>query len=207
MIRQAVRWEIVKRINSQYEALISRKREELSRIPGVAEQVYKSIVTDEEYEVAAKLNEFNAWVPKISSLSVLIQYMSFNNERKSRVFTVYFKKPLYASRSFFNMHNYKKARVLESLPCYQDCVNVCIEIDKLEDEEKRVQDEIQAAFEACSTVRQLIEIWPSVIDYLPQDELNKLRPTTRKVKSKIDFQFSDEVKVALIKLRLVWSKK
>ena len=202
-ITQEIRQEVSRKIESLFDARIEKKFEELQHLD-VAMQVFMRRVTPEEFAIAQKLNTDVKWVPEIYDLFVHITYTGIDGEEKNRSFRVPFKSPVPAP---INFHSYSNAKnlVYPSLPCYQPCVDVLLEHDRMVKERDTLQDSIAALLNSCGTLRQVLEKWPTALDFMPDEvkakHAKKVDPT--KKEAKVISEVDDQAKMLLMKARML----
>ncbi len=200
-ITQEIRQEVRRKIESLFDARIKKKYEELQHLD-VAMQVFMRRITPEELAIAQKLNTDVKWVPEISSLTVRIEYTGIDGTKKNVTFTAPFKPPVPAPQSF---HGYIPDIVHPSLPCYQPCVDVLLEHDRMVKERDTLRDSIAALLNSCGTLRQVLEEWPTALDFMSDEvkakHAKKVDPTNKKAKaiSEVD----DQAKMLLMKARML----
>ena len=200
-IRNAVR----RRIESLFDARIKKKYGELQHLD-VAMQVFMRRITPEEFAAAQKLNSDVKWVPEISMLTVHIEYAGINGAKKNAKFTVSFESPIPAPQSF---HGYissnEKNIVHPSLPCYQPCVDVLLEHDRMLNERDTLRNSIDQLLNSCGTLRQVLEKWPTALDFMPDEvkakHAEKVDPTKKEVK--VISEVDDQAKMLLMKARML----
>ena len=206
-ITQEIRQEVRRKIEGLFDARIKKKLEELDHLD-VAMQVFMRRITPEEFAIAQKLNTDIKWVPEISSLTVRIEYTGIHGTKKNVAFTVPFEPPVPAPQSF---HSYsysatnEKNIVHPSLPCYQPCVDVLLEHDRIIRERDTLRDSITALLRSCGTLRQVLEQWPTALDFMPDDvkakHAEKVEP--RKKEARVINEVDDQAKVLLMKARML----
>ena len=204
-ITQEIRQYVRRKIESLFDARIRKKHEELHHLD-VAMQVFMRRITPEEFAIAQKLNTDVKWVPEISSLTVRIEYTGIDGTKKNVTFTVPFKPPVPAPASFQGYHpSNEKNIVRPSLPCYQPCVDVLLELDRMIKERDTLRDSIAALLNSCGTLRQVLEKWPTALDFMSDEvkakHAEKVDPTKKKAKaiSEVD----DQAKMLLMKARML----
>ena len=204
-ITEQIRQEVRRKIESLFDARIKKKYEELQHLD-VAMQVFMRRITPEEFAIAQKLNTDVKWVPEISSLTVRIEYTGIDGTNKNVVFTVPFKPPVPAPTSF---HGYSasidKNIVHPSLPCYQPCVDVLLEHDRMVKERDTLRDSIAQLLNSCGTLRQVLEKWPTALDFMSDEvkakHAEKVDPTKKEVK--VISEVDDQAKMLLMKARML----
>lgn len=204
-ITDQIRYEVRRKIESLFDARIKKKYEELKHLD-VAMQVFMRRITPEEFAAAQKLNADVKWVPEISSLTVRIEYTGIDSTKKKVSFTVPFDPPVPAPQSF---HGYSSSNdeniVHPSLPCYQPCVDVLLEHDRIVKERDTLRDSIAQLLNSCSTLRQVLEKWPTALDFMSDEvkakHAEKVDPT--KKETKVISEVDDQAKMLLMKARML----
>ena len=207
-ITQEIRNEVRRKIESLFDARIKKKFEELNHLD-VAMQVFMKRITPEEFTVAQMLNTDVKWVPEISDLFVHITYTGIDGKEKKHSFRVPFKPPVPAPQSFHGFHNYSsnndKNIVHPTLACYQPCVDVLLEIDRIVEERNILRDSIVDLLDSCSTLRQVLEKWPSAMDFMPDEVKARHAEKTDPIKRqpKVIAEVDDQAKMLLMKARML----
>ena len=206
-ITQEIRQEVRRKIESLFDARIKKKYEELQHLD-VAMQVFMRRITPEEFAAAQKLNSDVKWVPEIDSLTVHIEYTGIDGTEKIVAFTVPFESPVPAPQSFHG-HGYSSSNekniVHPSLPCYQPCVDVLLEHDRMVKERNTLRDSIDQLLNSCGTLRQVLEKWPTALDFMPDDVRAKHaeKVDSTKKKTKAISEVDDQAKMLLMKARML----
>lgn len=208
-ITDQIRREVRRKIESLFDTRIKEKLEELQQLD-VAMQVFMRCITPEEFAIAQKLNADAKWVPEISSLTVRIEYTGIDGTKKNVTFKALFKPPVPAPQSF---HGYsygygatsEKNIVHPSLPCYQPCVDVLLEYDRMVKERGTLCDSIAQLLNSCGTLRQVLEKWPTALDFMSDEvkakHAEKVDPTKKEVK--VISEVDDQAKMLLMKARML----
>ena len=204
-ITQEIRQEVRRKIESLFDARIKKKYEELQHLD-VAMQVFMRRITPEEFAAAQKLNANVKWVPELGSLTVRIEYTGIDGTKKNVTFTVPFELPVPAPQSF---HGYSYSNenniVHPSLPCYQPCVDVLLEHDRMVKERDTLRDSIAQLLNSCGTLRQVLEKWPTALDFMSDEvkakHAEKVDPT--KKEAKVISEVDDQAKMLLMKARML----
>ena len=205
-ITQEIRNEVRRKIESLFDARIKKKYEELQHLD-VAMQVFMRRITPEEFAAAQKLNSDVKWVPELSALTVRIEYTGIDGAKKNIGFTVPFKPPVPAPQSFhgYSYENSEKNIVHPSLPCYQPCVDVLLEHDRIVKERETLRDSIAQRLNSCGTRRQVLEKWPTALDFMSDEvkarHAEKVDPT--KKETKVISEVDDQAKMLLMKARML----
>lgn len=205
-ITQEIRQEVRRKIESLFNARINKKYGELQHLD-VAMQVFMRRITPEEFAAAQKLNADVKWVPEISSLTVHIEYTGIDGVKKNVTFTVPFKPPVPAPQSFhgYRYDDNEKNIVHPSLPCYQPCVDVLLEHDRMAKERDTLRDSIAQLLDSCSTLRQVLEKWPTALDFMSDEVKAKHaeKVDSTKKEAKVISEVDDQAKMLLMKARML----
>ena len=204
-ITQEIRQDVRRKIESLFDARIEKKHEELQHLD-VAMQVFMRRITPEEFTVAQKLNTDVKWVPEISDLFVHITYTGIDGKEKKHSFRVPFKPPVPAPQSFRSYpYGVEENTVHPSLPCYQPCVDVLLEHDRMVEERDTLCGSITALLNSCGTLRQVLEKWPTALDFMPDEVKAKHaeKVDSRKKEVKVISEVDDQAKMLLMKARML----
>ena len=204
-ITHEIRQDVRRKIEGLFDARINKKLEELNHLD-VAMQVFMRRITPEEFAVAQKLNADVKWVPEINLLTVRIEYTGIDGAKKNVPFIVPFKPPVPAPQSFHGYSpNNEKNIVYPSLPCYQPCVDVLLEHDRMVKERDTLRDSIAQLLNSCGTLRQVLEKWPTALDFMSDKvkakHAEKVDPT--KKEAKVISEVDDQAKMLLMKARML----
>ena len=204
-ITSQIRYEVRRKIESLFDARIKKKYEELQHLD-VAMQVFMRRITPEEFAAAQKLNTDVKWVPEIDSLTVDIEYTGIDGAKKNVTFTVPFKPPVPAPQSFHGYSSSNEKNIVHpSLPCYQPCVDVLLEHDRMVKERDTLHDSIAQLLNSCGTLRQVLEKWPTALDFMSDEvkakHAEKVAPTKKEIK--VISEVDDQAKMLLMKARML----
>ena len=204
-ITDQIRQEVRRKIEWLFDARIKKKYEELQHLD-VAMQVFMQRISPEEFAVAQKLNTDVKWVPEISILYVRIAYTGIDGLNKTVMLNVPFKPPVPAP-SGFHGYNYSNDKniVHPSLPCYQPCVDVLLEHDRMMKERDTLRDSIDQLLKSCGTLRQVLEKWPTALDFMSDEVKAKHaeKVDLSKKKAKVISEVDDQAKMLLMKARML----
>ena len=204
-ITQDIRHDVRRRIEALFNARIKQKQEELRHLD-IAMQVFMRQVSPEDFAAAQKLNTDVEWVPKIDSLTVHVEYTGIDGDKKKVAFTVPFKPPVPAPQSFHGYSSSNEKNIVHpSLSCYQPCVDVLLEHDRMVKERNTLRDSITQLLNSCSTLRQVLEKWPTALDFMPDAVKAKHAEKVDPVKkgTKVISEVDDQAKMLLMKARML----
>ena len=91
------------------------------------------------------------------------------------------------------------------MACYQPCVDVLLEIDRMTNECNTLRDSIAQLLDSCSTLRQVLEKWPTALDFMSDEvrakHAKKVDQTEKRAKVIADVD--DQAKMLLMKARML----
>ena len=91
------------------------------------------------------------------------------------------------------------------MPCYQPCVDVLLEHDRMVKERDTLRDSIAQLLNSCGTLRQVLEKWPTALDFMSDEvkakHAEKVDPT--KKEAKVISEVDDQAKMLLMKARML----
>ena len=203
-ITEQIRLDVRRKIESLFDVRIKKKYEELQHLD-VAMQVIMYRITAEEFAAAQKLNAIRPWIPEISSLTVRIEYAGIDGTMHVP-FNVSIDPPIPAPQSFRSYsYGIEENIVHPSLLCYQPCVDVLLEHDRIVKERNTLRDSIAALLNSCSTLRQVLEKWPTALDFMSDEvkakHAEKVDPIKKEVK--VISEVDDQAKMLLMKARML----
>lgn len=204
-ITDDIRRDVRRKIEALFNKRIQNKLEELQHLD-VAMQVFMRQISPEEFAAAQKLNADVKWVSEISSLIVRIEYIGIDGAKKNVTFTVPFNPPIPAPQSFHGYSSSNEKNIVHpSLPCYQPCVDVLLEHDRMVKERNTLRDSIAQLLNSCGTLRQVLEKWPTALDFMSDAVKAKHAEKVDPVKkgTKVISEVDDQAKMLLMKARML----
>jgi len=195
-----IRQYVTNKINSLFQARIAAKESELQHLD-IATQTFMSHISKEEFETAKKLNTDIKWVPEISSMFVAVEY-EFEGIKRKSTFNVMFKPPVPAPSRF---HGYSSTpwAVKPTLPCYQHAVQVLVAIEQLKKDRDTLVGALSKVLTQCSTLRQVLEVWPTALDYMPESAKKRHAEKSEKRGPAVIEEVDDHAKMLLMKARML----
>lgn len=199
-ITSDIRQYVTNKINALFQDRITAKEGELQHLD-IALQVFMSNISKDEFETAKKLNMDIKWVPEISTLPVTVEY-EFEGVKRKVSFSVPFKPPVPAPARFREYGN--PAWVVKpTLPCYPLAVEVLTAIEQLKKERDTLVAAIVKVLNQCSTLRQVLEVWPTALDYMPESVKKRHAEKVEKRGSTVIEEVDDHAKMLLMKARMI----
>jgi hypothetical protein len=144
----------------------------------LAEEFYIYSTTEEYRKLAEKLNAdpSGPWIPMSKTLFINI-YTPY--KKGSLYIHVMLKQPLALPMRDKNIGGTLDVYLPENAPSYKMLQDALLEICDVEAEKEAVIKELvtdkNSVLNKCRTVNKLLKIWPTAIEYLPDDVIEKLR--------------------------------
>lgn len=194
---------IVRELSQTYDRKITIEQNKFGDI-NIAEQCYARLVPQDFIDRTESVKDI--WPNWASSLYVTIpDYDDIaRNDLKSRSFgstavTAYFKTAVRIPQDFES-----HVKLDRSLPAYREAADIAQRIYLLKDERHNLIGGVLTVLDKCRTLGQVIEIWPNVVEYLPEYAKTQHETVREKVKAvaKPKPELSESVKTSLIKIRM-----
>lgn len=199
-ITHDVRNHVVSKINALFEDRVKKEEAKLQHLD-IANQVFMSLVSAQELEMAKKLNLDIKWIPEISMLSVTVEY-KFEGKSKLASFSVPFKPPVPAPVSFQG-YGAGSRKVKPTLPCYQHAVDVLVTMETIRKERDTLVQAISKVMQQCTTLRQVLDVWPTAMDYMPDEAKKRHAEKSEKRGPTVIDEVDDAAKMLLMKARMI----
>ena len=201
-----IRYHVKNKFEALYRERIERKQEELQNLD-IGNVCYLHYIPAKYRELAQQLNadDNGTWVDELRE--TIIEMTDRKNDAdqttKTVVFTVPFKPPVPAPQ---RMSGYgAKLKLLESMAPYEHAKKIWLEIDAMyEERNKLIEHLVSGVLTKCSTLRQVLELWPTAMDFMPDEVKQKHAAKTEKRQSVVEeLSIDNDVKVSLMKARML----
>lgn len=205
VITDTIRREVQTRITSMFNNQISALARQLD-YPALGEFVLQQTIAPETRELVNRLNGGNGgpWLTVQMSVTVSIVFKTSagHNQRMSFRVSLVPPHPLPLNMlrgdyvfSLTPSHGEHYERVIGILR-QQEAVSA--ERDKL------VDTLVRGVLTQCKTLRQVLEVWPSALDFMSDSiRARHAEPTEKRERNKLNVTIDDDVKTSLIKARMV----
>lgn len=206
-ITNDIRYHVKNKFEELYRERIERKQKELRNL-GIGNMCYMHYIPAKYRELAQQLNdddEHGCWLEKIHDVTIEMTYLKNDANRTKTV--VQFNAPLNPPMPLpLRMKIYgAKFKLLESMAPYEHVKKIYLDLDTMREERDRLIDQIiGGVLTKCSTLRQVLELWPTAMDFMPDDIKQKHAAKTEKRQSVVDeLSIDNDVKVSLMKARML----
>ena len=205
-ITNDIRYHVKSKFEALYRERIKRKREELQNLD-IGNVCYLHYVPAKYRELAQQLNTDpdGAWLAETTYATIMMTYLKNDaDQTKTMVtFTVPFNPPVLLPQ---RMRGYDaKFKLLESMAPYEHAKKIYLELDAMcEERDKLINQLVDGVLTKCSTLRQVLKLWPTAMDFMPDDVKQKHAAKTEKRQSVVEeLSVDNDVKVSLMKARML----
>lgn len=203
-ITDDIRYYVKNRFEALYQKRIEHKRKELQNLD-IGNVCYMHYVPAKYRELAQQLNadEDGPWLDLVSDVNIQMNYRKNDGTETAVFFTVPLNPPVPMPRRLRGFG--AKFKLLESMAPYEPAKKIFLEIDAMTDEYNKLVDQIvNGVLTKCSTLRQVLELWPTALDFMPDDVKQRHATKTEKRQSVVEeLSIDDDVKVSLMKARML----
>jgi len=206
-ITNEIRYHVKDKLETLYREHIEHKKEELQNLD-IGNVCYMHYIPAKYRELAQQLNadEDGAWIYTADEITIEMTYLTNDDNRTKRTvtFPVSFNPPVPLP---IRLRGYgTKFELLESMAPYEHAKKIFLDIEALyEERNKLISQLVNGVLTKCSTLRQVLELWPTALDFMPDDVKQRHAAKTEKRQSvaKEELSIDDDVKVLLIKARML----
>lgn len=205
-ITNDIRYHVKNKFEALYRERIKRKQKELQNLD-IGNVCYLHYIPAKYRELAQQLNADGdgRWIDTVSSITIEMTYLAndANCTEKTVAFSVPFKPPVPLPT---RLRGYgARFKLLESMAPYEHAKKICLDLDTMNEERDKLIDQIvNGVLTKCSTLRQVLELWPTAMDFMPDDVKQKHSAKTEKRQSVVEeLSIDNDVKVSLMKARML----
>lgn len=205
-ITNDIRYHVKRKFEALYHERIGRKQKELQNLD-IGNVCYMHYVPAKYRELAQQLNADGdgPWLDTVSSIAVKMTYIKDDENRTATTvgFTVPLDPPVPLPQ---RLRGYgTRFELLESMAPYEHAKKICLDLDTMNEERDKLIDQIvNGVLTKCSTLRQVLELWPTAVDFMPDEVKQKHAAKTEKRQSVVEeLSIDNDVKVSLMKARML----
>ena len=205
-ITNDIRYHVRNRFEALYRERIERKQKELQNLD-IGNVCYLHYVPAKYRELAQQLNADGdgPWLDTVDSITIVMTYLK--NDANCTETTVSFTAPLNPPVPLpQRLRGYNISfKLLESMAPYEHAKKICLELDAMtEERDKLIHQLVNGVLTKCGTLRQVLELWPTAMDFMPDVVRQKHAAKTKKRQSVVEeLSIDDDVKVSLMKARML----
>lgn len=208
-ITNNIRSHVKNKLETLYRERIERKNEELQNL-NIANVCCLHYIPAKYRELAQQLNddEHGLWLENVSYVTIEMSYLKDDANRTKT--TVRFLAPLNPPMPLpLRMHDYgAKFKLLESMAPYEHAKKIYLDLDAMNEErDKLIGQIVDGVLTKCSTLRQVLEVWPTAMDFMPDEIKQRHAAKTEKRQSIVEeLSIDNDVKVSLMKARMLTTR-
>lgn len=205
-ITNDIRYYVKVKFEALYRDLIERKCKELHNLD-IGNMCYQHYIPAKYRELAQQLNADSdgPWLDVVHHVPIEMTYRKNNADQTEA--TVSFMAPLEPPAPLPHRLRgyYAKFKLLESMAPYEHAKKIYLEIDAMREErDKLIEQIVDGVLIKCSTLRQVLELWPTAMDFMPDEVKQKHAAKTEKRRSGVkELSIDNDVKVSLMKARML----
>lgn len=205
-ITNDIRHHVKDRFEALYRERIERKQKELQNLD-IGNVCYLHYVPAKYRELAQQLNADGdgPWLDTVRSITIKMTYLKNDANHTERA--VFFMVPLNPPVPLpTRLRGYDaKFKLLETMAPYEHAKKIYLDLDTMNEERDKLIDQIvDGVLIKCSTLRQVLELWPTAMDFMPDEVKQKHAAKTEKRQSIVEeLSIDNDVKVSLMKARML----
>lgn len=205
-ITNHIRNHVRDRLEELYRERLYRKQKELQNLD-IGNTCYLYYVPAKYRELAQQLNADSGgpWLDTVNNIIVEMDYLK--NDANCAKTTIVFTAPLDPPAPLpQHLRGYGvRFKLLESMAPYEHAKKICLDLDAMvEERNKLIHQLVNDVLTKCVTLRQVLELWPTAMDFMPDEVKQKHAAKTEKRRSVVEeLSIDDDVKVSLMKARML----
>lgn len=203
-ITNDIRSHVRNKFEALYRERIERKRKELQNLD-IGNVCYLHYVPAKYRELAQQLNADGdgPWLNLVSSITIEMTYLKNDGTERAVAFTVPLNPPV-PLPTRLRVYD-AKFKLLETMAPYEHAKKIYLDLDTMNEERDKLIDQIvDGVLTKCSTLRQVLELWPTAMDFMPDEVKQKHAAKTEKRQSIVEeLSIDNDVKVSLMKARML----
>ena len=205
-ITNDIRYHVRNKFRELYRERVERKKKELQNLD-IGNVCYQHYIPAKYRELAQQLNADGdgPWLDTVDSINIEMTYLK--NDANCTKTTIAFMVPLNPPAPLpQRLRDYGvKLKLLESMAPYEHAKKIYLDLDALVEERDKLIDQIiGGVLTQCSTLRQVLELWPTALDFMPNGVKQQHAAKAEKRKSVVEeLSIDNDVKVSLMKARML----
>lgn len=204
-ITHNIRYYVKQQFETMFTKRMAAKLEELQHLR-LGEQCYEHHVSAKSRQLAAELNHHERWIDDADTINIEVTYTcAVTNLSKATIISVRFRPPVPLPARFRGSYSRSQMKLVAACAGYEHAVKILREHDAIQAErDNLIKTMVDGVLTECSTLRQVLEVWPSALDFMPGDvrtEHNK--KTEKRINPAKDISIDDGTKAMLLKARML----
>lgn len=201
-----IRYHVERKFRELYHERIEHKQKELQNLD-IGNVCYQHYIPAKYRELAQQLNADGdgPWIDTVNSITVEMTYLKndANCTKTTVVFTVPLNPPAPLPQ---RLRGYGvKFKLLESMAPYEHAKKIYLDLDAMvEERDELIRQLVNGVLTRCTTLRQVLELWPTALDFMPNGVKQQHAAKAEKRQSVVkELSIDDDVKVSLMKARML----
>ena len=205
-ITNDIRLYVKRKLEALYSERIERKQKELQHLD-IGNVCYMHYIPAKYRDLAQQLNADagGEWINVTNKIMVKMSYLTNHDQHTWN--TVTFTVPLNPPAPLpTRLRGYgTKFELLETMAPYEHAKKIYLDLDIMVGErDKLVTQIIRNVMVKCTTLRQVLDLWPTALDFMPDDIKQKHAAAPEKRQSVVEeLSIDNDVKVSLMKARML----
>ena len=205
-ITNNIRYHVRSKFEALYRERIERKNNELQNLD-IGNVCYLHYVPAKYRALAQELNADGdgPWLDTVRNIVIEMTYLKndANRTETTVIFTVPFKPPVPLPQRLLGRG--ARFKLLESMAPYEHAKKIYLDLDAMNEERNKLIGQIvNGVLTKCSTLRQVLELWPTALDFMPDEVKQKHATKTEKRQLVVEeLSIDNDVKVSLMKARML----
>lgn len=205
-ITHEIRRHVRDKLTALYRDRINRKVKELQSLD-IGNVCYLHYVPAKYRELAQQLNADadGPWLEMVNNLTIEMTYLKDDADRTevTETFTVPLEPPAPLPQRMRNY--YTRFKLLESMAPYEHAKKIYLDLNDINEERDKLVDQIvDGVLTECSTLRQVLKLWPTALDFMPDEVRQRHAAKPEKRRSVVkELSIDNDVKVSLMKARML----
>lgn len=200
-ISEYIRNEVQYKIRALFDAREKVAECELAAV-NVGHEVICGTLPNDQLDAAIALNEKERWIAVCNGISVTIRFKDHKGTQQKMVFqtTVRPELPLPV---VFHAYSRPNIELTSAMPSYEKVATIARNIYQIKEDCNELQAAVSKILRQCTTLRQVLEVWPSALDYMPDEVKERHAAKTQKREAAQIDEVENSTKTLLMKARLL----
>lgn len=201
-ITNHIREHVRNRFHALFQKRLEAKMEELQHLD-IGNQCFRQYIPEKERQLIEQLNSHQRWVEETATINIEMKYFDLDGKECIVTFTVKFIPPVPLPARFRGYN--ARMHLKPEMPAYPHAVKIFHEHAALTRErDSLIKTIVNDVLTNCGSLRQVLEHWPSAMEFMPEDVVEQHnRPTEKRVNTAKDVTIDESVKATLLKARML----
>lgn len=202
-ISEQIRYEVRDKIRALFDAREKAAEYKLAAV-NVGHEVLFGTLPNDQLNAAIALNEKERWIVTHNMVNVSIQFADHKGVQQKMVFSTTVRPALPLPILFYT-RSPTTLELTSAMPSYEKVATIARNIHQIREDCNDLQAAVSKILRQCTTLRQVLEIWPSALDYMSDEVKQRHAAKTQKREAAQIDNVDDGTKTLLMKARLLAS--